>query len=94
MSEHTIGNGHTLRNTLGASTPEALGNLGEGFVAARLIEIRFDLGTKGDFDAAHFRTVHHHLFQDVFEWSGHTRDDRIFEITTSEEDEPSHPAPT
>ena len=28
---------------------------------------------EGDFDAAHYCAVHHHLFQDVYEWAGQYR---------------------
>jgi hypothetical protein len=34
-------------------------------------------GPTGQFDAAHLKAIHHHLFQDVFEWSGRTRDERV-----------------
>jgi cell filamentation protein len=27
----------------------------------------------GDFDVAHYRAIHRHLFQDVYEWAGETR---------------------
>lgn len=31
----------------------------------------------GEFDAVHYRAVHHHLFQDVYEWAGRYRSVRI-----------------
>lgn len=32
----------------------------------------------GNCDPAHYRAVHHHLFQDVYTWAGHTLDfDRL-----------------
>jgi cell filamentation protein len=31
----------------------------------------------GDFDPAHYRRIHHHLFQDVYVWAGQYRDVRI-----------------
>jgi cell filamentation protein len=31
----------------------------------------------GALDAAHYRAIHHHLFQDVYEWAGQTRTVRI-----------------
>lgn len=31
----------------------------------------------GEFDATHYRAIHHHLFQDVYEWAGHYRSVRI-----------------
>ncbi len=32
------------------------------------------VGVKGRFDAAHLAAIHRHLFQDVYEWAGRTRD--------------------
>jgi cell filamentation protein len=32
---------------------------------------------EGNMDFAHFCSVHHHLFQDVFDWAGTTRTVRI-----------------
>ena len=31
----------------------------------------------GNFDPAHYRSVHHHLFQDVYDWAGEYRSIRI-----------------
>ncbi len=31
----------------------------------------------GNFDPAHYRSVHHHLFQDVYDWAGEHRTIRI-----------------
>lgn len=33
---------------------------------------------EGAFDAAHFQAVHHHLFQDVYDWAGQPRTIRTF----------------
>src|ERR1700749_320198 len=32
---------------------------------------------EGSLDFAHYRTIHHHLFQDVYEWAGQPRSVRI-----------------
>jgi fido (protein-threonine AMPylation protein) len=45
------------------------------FVAARAYQIEIGEGPRGQFDAAHLKVLHGFLFQDVFEWAGHTRDD-------------------
>jgi fido (protein-threonine AMPylation protein) len=34
-------------------------------------------GPKGEFDTAYLKAIHRHLFQDVYEWAGRTRDDRV-----------------
>jgi len=31
----------------------------------------------GNFDAGHLKAIHQHLFQDVFEWAGRTRDEKV-----------------
>src|SRR6266404_6741932 len=33
---------------------------------------------EGNLDFAHYKDVHHHLFQDVYEWAGQVRTVRIF----------------
>jgi cell filamentation protein len=33
---------------------------------------------EGDLDFTHYKAVHHHLFQDVYEWAGKTRTVRMF----------------
>jgi cell filamentation protein len=43
-----------------------------------MVAIRFDDPLpEGDFDYPHYRAVHHHLFQDVYEWAGQARKTRI-----------------
>ena len=34
-------------------------------------------GPKGNFDVAHLKAIHRHLFQDAYEWAGRTRDERV-----------------
>ena len=46
-------------------------------VAARDYEIASGYGPKGQFDATHLKAIHRHLFQDVYEWAGHTRDEKV-----------------
>ena len=43
----------------------------------RQLEIQLGYGPAGNFDAAHLKAIHRHLFQDVYEWAGHTRDERV-----------------
>jgi cell filamentation protein len=31
----------------------------------------------GTFDAAHLKAIHRDLFQDVYEWAGHTRNEKV-----------------
>jgi cell filamentation protein len=68
---------YVLKNKLGATTHEELQQLETPLVAARESEIRSGLGPHGNFDAQHLKAIHRHLFQDVYEWAGHTRDEIV-----------------
>lgn len=58
-----------LKNKLNLRTTEELERVEREFVTLRAME---DLPT-GDFDLAHLRAIHRHLFQDVFDWAGEIR---------------------
>ena len=58
-----------LRNKLDIRDADAL-----RAVEARLVADRIEEGAPtGRFDLDHLRGIHHHLFQDVYEWAGETR---------------------
>ena len=69
--------GDVLKNKLGVITHDELHRLEASLVAARYTEIQAGLGPRGTFDAEHMKAIHGHLFQDVYEWAGHTRDEII-----------------
>lgn len=77
MPNYTLQDGITVKNKLGATSPEELERIEADYVIPRRIEIELGLGPSGNFDAAHLKAFHRHLFQDVFEWAGHTRDERV-----------------
>ncbi len=58
-----------LRNSLGIRDALALETAERELVAQRLLE---PVPT-GDFDLAHLKAIHHHLFQDVYAWAGEIR---------------------
>jgi len=66
-----------VKNKLRASTHEELEKREARIVFARTAEIEAGLGPSGSFDAAHLKAFHGHLFQDVYEWAGHTRDEKV-----------------
>jgi cell filamentation protein len=74
---YTLLDGVTLKNKLGATGPDELERLEAGYVAARYNEIDAGAGPSGQFDAEHIKAIHQHLFQDVYEWAGRTRDERV-----------------
>ena len=41
------------------------------------MEVSFGQGPIGNFDATHLKAIHRYLFQDVYEWAGRTRDERV-----------------
>lgn len=58
-----------LRNRLGITDADRLDYVERELVAQRIAE---GVPT-GDFDLAHLRVIHRHLFQDVYEWAGELR---------------------
>lgn len=67
----------TLKNKLGVTTHEKLEAAETDYVRNRLWDFTSRQGPKGHFDAQHLKAIHRHLFQDVYEWAGHTRDERV-----------------
>ena len=55
-----------LRNKLGIRNLQTLDAAERLFVTQRLLEA----APEGDFDLAHLKAIHRHLFQDVYEWAG------------------------
>lgn len=78
MPGYTLEDGVTLKNKLGATTHEALEIAETQYVKNRLLDFMFGEGPEGNFDAAHLKAIHRHLFQDVYEWAGHTRDESFW----------------
>jgi cell filamentation protein len=66
---YLIFGGAVLRNKLGITDPDALDQIERRLVVQR---IREGVPT-GDFDLAHLRAIHRHLFQDVYTWAGEVR---------------------
>ena len=77
MPGYTLQDGVTLKNKLGAKTHEELEAAETDLVRNRLWDFTYGQGPEGNFDAEHLKAIHHHLFQDVYEWAGHTRDERV-----------------
>jgi cell filamentation protein len=69
--------GATLKNKCGATTAKQLDDLTTQLTSHRLVQLEAGLGPPPTFDTAHLKALHHYIFQDVFEWAGHTRDERI-----------------
>jgi cell filamentation protein len=67
----------TVKNELGAKNLAELERLEGPLVLLRRVQIDAGLGPAGQFDAEHIKALHRFLFQDVFEWAGHTRNERM-----------------
>jgi len=74
---YTLQDGLTLKNKLGATNHQALEAREGDYITRRLLTFGSGQGPKGGFDAAHLKAIHRHLFQDVYEWAGRTRDERV-----------------
>lgn len=77
MPGYTLPDGLTLKNKLGATNHEELEIAETRCVIDRLSDFRLGEGPAGNFDAAHLKAIHQYLFQDVYEWAGHTRGESV-----------------
>jgi cell filamentation protein len=74
---YTLPDGFTLKNKFGETDEGKLAVLEADAVRRRLFELELEPPAAGDFDAEHLKAIHGHLFQDAYEWAGHTRDERV-----------------
>ncbi|MGV1908492.1 MULTISPECIES: Fic/DOC family protein [Agrobacterium] len=66
---------NVLRNKFGIESKSELRTVEYRATQDRISEILEGDGPKGNFDAAHLKAIHGHIFQDVYEWAGHTRNE-------------------
>ena len=75
MIEHTditIVGSTTLKNKLGIRDPQQLGTAEADITAFRLAELRI-APIPGGFDSVHLQKIHHHVYQDLYDWAGELR---------------------
>jgi cell filamentation protein len=77
MPNYTYPDSTVLKNKFGIQTAAKLRPVEAAFLAARRTEIAAGFGPKASFDSAYLKALHRHLFQDVYEWAGHTRGEKI-----------------
>jgi cell filamentation protein len=77
VANYTYPGTDTVKNKFGETDFGKLERREGRAVVARQVEIEAGYGPKGQFDADHLKAIHRHLFQDVFEWAGHTRDEHV-----------------
>jgi cell filamentation protein len=74
---YVLDDGRTLKNLLFVTDPDDLELVTTRLTGLRMLEIQTGLGPKPTLDLAYLKALHRHLFQDVFEWAGRTRNERI-----------------
>ena len=62
-----------LKNLLGIMDNKGLQEAESDYVTLRLSEIAEDESLVGVFDFSALCRIHHHIFQDVYEWAGKPR---------------------
>jgi len=71
-TDFTIPSTGVLRNKLGITDPAALSRAATDPTALRLAELHAS-PVRGGFDSAHLQAIHHHIFQDLYDWAGELR---------------------
>ena len=69
---YTYPGSEVLQNIPGIRDPERLAAFEANVTAARLVELDAS-PLNGNFDAAHLRAIHRHIFQDIYRWAGEYR---------------------
>lgn len=64
-----------LRNKFGLTRHSELGPADYAMTHIRQSEIAEGRGPSGNFDKEHLKAIHGYIFQDVYEWAGHTRNE-------------------
>ena len=75
MIEHTditILGTTTLKNNLGITDPQQLATAEADLTAFRLAELQ-TAPIRGGFDSLHLQEIHHHVYQDIYDWAGELR---------------------
>jgi cell filamentation protein len=62
----------TLRNKLGITEPHQLSIAEAERTAFRLTQLR-TAPIRGGFDSIHLLEIHHHIYQDLYDWAGELR---------------------
>jgi fido (protein-threonine AMPylation protein) len=71
-TDFTIPGTGVLRNKLGITDPAALSRAATDSTALRLAELQAS-PVRGGFDSAHLQAIHHHIYQDLYDWAGELR---------------------
>jgi cell filamentation protein len=71
-TDFTIPGTGALRNKLGITDPAALSRAATDSTVLRLSELHAT-PLRGGFDSTHLQAIHHHIYQDLYDWAGELR---------------------
>ena len=71
-TDFTIPGTGVLRNKLGITDPAALSRAAMDSTVLRLAELQAT-PLRGGFDSTHLQAIHHHIYQDLYDWAGELR---------------------
>jgi cell filamentation protein len=71
-TDFTIPGTGVFKNKLGITKPADLSRAAADCTALRLAELQAT-PVRGGFDATHLQAIHHHIFQDIYDWAGELR---------------------
>jgi cell filamentation protein len=71
-TDFTISGSGVLKNKLGIADPAALLKATADSTTLRLSELQ-TMPVRGGFDATHLQAIHHHIYQDLYDWAGELR---------------------
>ena len=71
-TDFTIPGTGVLKNKLPITDPADLSRAATDSTALRLAELQ-TTPVRGGFDSAHLQAIHHHVFQDLYDWAGELR---------------------
>jgi cell filamentation protein, protein adenylyltransferase len=77
MPNYTYPETNVLKNKFGIQSAAKLRPVEAAFIAARRAEIAAGFGPEPTLDTAYVKALHRHLFQDVYEWAGKTRGEKV-----------------
>jgi cell filamentation protein len=72
QTDITILGSTPLENKLGITDPQQLATAEADLTAFRLAELR-TAPIRGGFDSLHLQEIHHHVYQDLYDWAGELR---------------------
>ncbi len=72
MTDLTLPGAGVLRNKLGITEPTALLKATVDSTALRIAELQTS-PIRGGFDSTHLQAIHHHIYQDLYDWAGELR---------------------